>query len=141
MIRQALTCFAVAVGFMALGLVYATPAAAVLIADPVRQTVVQRVQVPDDSSISMICLEFSDGGELCQTAAAGEILEFEFETSGCGTLWNAYAYNLDGLKSGPSETGVNFTVDANCDGFVRANSDLLCLYRMLFRDDFSCIKR
>ena len=135
MLRSAISTLNIAFCFTLLAL----PASAVLIADPIRQTVVQAVQVPDDPNISMICLEFSDGGELCQTASAGSVLEFEFEISGCGTMWNAFAYNLAGLKSAPSETGVNFTVDANCDGHVQANNDLLCLFRMLFKDDVSCV--
>ena len=67
----------------------------------------------DDDSISMICLEFSDRGELCQNARAGEALEFQFDVAQCGTTWNAYSYNASGLESEPSDTGVNFTIDAN----------------------------
>lgn len=121
-------------------LLLAANASAVLVADPVVQTLIQRVQVPDDDSISMICLEFSDGGEQCQNAVSGQTLDFQFDLSECGTTWNAYAYNSAGIKSEPSDTGVNFTIDADCDGFVQTSADLFCIYRMLFKDDFSCVK-
>lgn len=121
-------------------LLLASNASAVMVADPVVQTVIQRVQVPDDDSISMICIEFSDGGEQCQNAVSGQTLDFQFDISECGTTWNAYAYNAAGVKSAPSDTGVNFTIDANCDGFVQTSADLLCIYKMLFKDDFSCVK-